>query len=195
MEDIYLVPNKIKPFNLNVKNIYLNDIFSIYPKEKEEIIKDICMRNYDNNNLRYDVIHLGEVIEKIKDELPSASINFLKADDVIIYFKSNKKDRTKYLRVLVVSVIILMGSIMGIMNFHADVNMYESQYKMVSILTKNANKYLPYFKIPYSLGIGIGVALFFNKFIPTYSKDEPSPMDLKMYSLNKEIENQLKGRD
>lgn len=195
MEDIYLVPNKIKPFNLNVKNIYLNDIFSIYPKEKEEIIKDICMRNYDNNNLRYDVIHLGEVIEKIKDELPSASINFLKADDVIIYFKSNKKDRTKYLRVLVVSIIILMGSIMGIMNFHADVNMYESQYKMVSILTKNANKYLPYFKIPYSLGIGIGVALFFNKFIPTYSKDEPSPMDLKMYSLNKEIENQLKGRD
>ena len=195
MEDIYLVPNKIKPFNLNVKNIYLNDIFSIYPKEKEEIIKDICMRNYDDNNLRYDVIHLGEVIEKIKDELPSASINFLKADDVIIYFKSNKKDRTKYLRVLVVSVIILMGSIMGIMNFHADVNMYESQYKMVSILTKNANKYLPYFKIPYSLGIGIGVALFFNKFIPTYSKDEPSPMDLKMYSLNKEIENQLKGRD
>lgn len=195
MEDIYLVPNKIKPFNLNVKNIYLNDIFSIYPKEKEEIIKDICMRNYDNNNLRYDVIHLGEVIEKIKDELPSASINFLKPDDVIIYFKSNKKDRTKYLRVLVVSIIILMGSIMGIMNFHADVNMYESQYKMVSILTKNANKYLPYFKIPYSLGIGIGVALFFNKFIPTYSKDEPSPMDLKMYSLNKEIENQLKGRD
>lgn len=195
MEDIYLVPNKIKPFNLNVKNIYLNDIFSIYPKEKEEIIKDICMRNYDNNNLRYDVIHLGEVIEKIKDELPSASINFLKADDVIIYFKSNKKDRTKYLRVLVVSIIILMGSIMGIMNFHADVNMYDSQYKMVSILTKNANKYLPYFKIPYSLGIGIGVALFFNKFIPTYSKDEPSPMDLKMYSLNKEIENQLKGRD
>ena len=195
MEDIYLVPNKIKPFNLNVKNIYLNDIFSIYPKEKEEIIKDICMRNYDDNNLRYDVIHLGEVIEKIKDELPSASINFLKADDVIIYFKSNKKDRTKYLRVLVVSVIILMGSIMGIMNFHADVNMYDSQYKMVSILTKNANKYLPYFKIPYSLGIGIGVALFFNKFIPTYSKDEPSPMDLKMYSLNKEIENQLKGRD
>lgn len=195
MEDIYLVPNKIKPFNLNVKNIYLNDIFSIYPKEKEEIIKDICMRNYDNNNLRYDVIHLGEVIEKIKDELPSASINFLKPDDVIIYFKSNKRDRTKYLRVLVVSIIILMGSIMGIMNFHADVNMYESQYKMVSILTKNANKYLPYFKIPYSLGIGIGVALFFNKFIPTYSKDEPSPMDLKMYSLNKEIENQLKGRD
>lgn len=195
MEDIYLVPNKIKPFNLNVKNIYLNDIFSIYPKEKEEIIKDICMRNYDNNNLRYDVIHLGEVIEKIKDELPSASINFLKPDDVIIYFKSNKKDRTKYLRVLVVSIIILMGSIMGIMNFHADVNMYDSQYKMVSILTKNANKYLPYFKIPYSLGIGIGVALFFNKFIPTYSKDEPSPMDLKMYSLNKEIENQLKGRD
>lgn len=194
MEDIYLVPNKIKPFNLNVKNIYLSDIFSIYPKEKEEMIKNICLRSYKDNKLRYDVIHLGEVIEKINSKLPLATINFLKTDDVVVFFENGKKDRTKYLRVSIVSIVILMGSIMGIMNFHADVNMYESQYKIVSVLTRNANKYLPYFKIPYSLGIGIGVALFFNKFIPTYSKDEPSPMDLKMSSLNKEIENQLRGR-
>jgi len=36
--------------------------------------------------------------------------------------------------------------------------------------------------------------LFFNKFIPTYSKGEPSPLDLKMVSLNKEIEDQLRKK-
>ena len=195
MEDIYLIPLRLKPFNLTIESIYLKDIYCIYPKEYAKKIGNICIRHYENKDSNYDVIHIGEVIDKVKKIISTAHITFLKTDDVIIFFDSNKKDRTKYLRVLLVSIVVLMGSIMGIMNFHADVNMYESQYKMVSILTKNANKYLPYFKIPYSLGIGIGVALFFNKFIPTYSKDEPSPMDLKMYSLNKEIENQLKGRD
>lgn len=195
MDDIYLIPKKVKPFNVNIKNIYLKDIYAVYPKNKESLLDNIILRNYKNNNLRYDVIHLGEVIEKINEKLPMVKINFLKADDTVIFFDSCKKDRTKYIRVAIVSIVVLMGSVMGIMNFHADVNMYASQYKIVDVLTRDSKKYLPYFQIPYSIGIGVGVALFFNKFIPTYSKYEPSPMELKMISLNKEIENQLRGKD
>lgn len=195
MDDIYLIPKKVKPFNVNIKNIYLKDIYAVYPKNRESLLNNIILRNYKDNNLRYDVIHLGEVIEKINGEFPMVKINFLKADDTVIFFENYKKDRTKYIRVALVSIVVLMGSVMGIMNFHADVNMYASQYKMVDVLTRDAKRYLPYFQIPYSIGIGVGVALFFNKFIPTYTKYEPSPMELKMISLNKEIENQLRGKD
>ena len=195
MDDIYLIPTKVKPFNVNIKNIYLKDIYAVYPKNRESLLNNIILRNYKDNNLRYDVIHLGEVIEKINGEFPMVKINFLKADDTVIFFENYKKDKTKYIRVAIVSIVVLMGSVMGIMNFHADVNMYASQYKMVDVLTRDAKRYLPYFQIPYSIGIGVGVALFFNKFIPTYTKYEPSPMELKMISLNKEIENQLRGKD
>lgn len=194
MDDIYLIPKKLKPFNLNLEKIYIKDIYDIYPKDKELILGDICLREYKDNDLKYDVIHLGEVIEKINDKLSQTSIHFLKTEDIVVFFEKYTKDRTKYIRVAIVSIIVLMGSIMGIMNFHADVNMYESQYKMVEVITKDAKRYLPYFQTPYSIGIGIGVAMFFNKFIPNYSKHEPSPMELKMVSLNKEIENQLRGK-
>ena len=169
MEDIYLIPIRLKPLNFTIQNIYLKDIYYIYPKEYEEKIGNICIRTYKEKDSNYDVIHIGEVIDKIKEKLSTAHITFLKTDDVVIFFNENKKDRTKYLRVLLVSIVVLMGSIMGIMNFHADVNMIHSQ------------------------SIGVGVALFFNKFIPTYAKNEPSPLDLKMKSLNKEIENELRN--
>lgn len=195
MIDIYLVPRKLKAFNIKKKNIYIKDVYCVYPSEYEEKLKDICLRSYDDNDLKYDVIHLGEVINLIKAKLPKSHINFLKSEDIIIFFDDCKKDRTKYLRVIIVSLVVLMGSIMGIMNFHADVNMRESQLKMVDVITGDGKKYLSYFQIPYSIGIGIGVALFFNKFIPTYAKNEPSPMDLKMSSLNKEISNQLRDKD
>ena len=192
MEDIYLIPIRLKPLNFTIQNIYLKDIYYIYPKEYEEKIGNICIRTYKEKDSNYDVIHIGEVIDKIKEKLSTAHITFLKTDDVVIFFNENKKDRTKYLRVLLVSIVVLMGSIMGIMNFHADVNMIHSQSTMVNALNKNPKKYLPYFQIPYSIGIGVGVALFFltNLFLHM-QKNEPSPLDLKMKSLNKEIENEL----
>lgn len=194
MEEIYLIPKKTEPFNINNKKIYLNDIFCIYPQKQEDKINNILLREYSDYKSRYDVIHVGEVIEAIKKVDSDRHINFLRTDDVVIYFDNGKKDSTKYLRVFIVSIIVLMGSIMGIMNFHADVNMDKSQLKMVTSISENPQKYLPYFQIPYSIGIGIGVAIFFNKFIPTYAKDEPSPLDLRISSLNKEIENQIRHR-
>lgn len=194
MEEIYLIPKKIEPFNIKKQSIYLKDIYCVYPEKYEDKISNIILRNYDNNSSKYDVIHLGEVIESIKKLDSSTHINFLKKDDIVIYFDHGKKDRSKYLRVFLVSIIVLMGSIMGIMNFHADVNMDKSQLKMVTTIAKDPVEYLPYFQIPYSIGIGLGVAIFFNKFIPTYAKDEPSPLDLRMCSLNKEVENQLRNK-
>lgn len=194
MKEIYLMQKNKNMFHISTKNLYLGDIYEVYPSEYEKVIKDILIRNYTKIEEAYDVIHLGEVIQKINDFDKSFNITFLKPDDVIIYFDSNKKDKTKYLRVFVTAVVVFIGSIMGIMNFHADVDMISSQSNMVNAITNDANKYLPFFQIPYTIGIGIGVALFFNKFIPNYSKNEPSPLDLRMSSLNREIEGQLKAQ-
>ena len=78
---------------------------------------------------------------------------------------------------ILVSIVVLMGSIMGIMNFHADVNMIHSQSTMVNALTKNPKKYLPYFQIPYSIGIGVGAVSYthlitLNKKVCMYLLDQ-----------------------
>lgn len=192
MKDIYLIPKKENIFHISTKKLYLTDIYEVYPSIYKKDIKNILIRTYEKNEEKYDVIHLGEVIDKIQLNNDKFNVVFLKLDDIIIYFDFGKKDKTKYIRVLITSLVVFIGSIMGIMNFHADVNMIHSQTNMVSAITKNPTKYLPYFQVPYTIGIGIGVSLFFNKFIPNFSKDEPSPLDLKMTSLNKEIEGHLK---
>ena len=94
MEDIYLIPIRLKPLNFTIQNIYLKDIYYIYPKEYEEKIGNICIRTYKEKDSNYDVIHIGEVIDKIKEKLSTAHITFLKTDDVVIFFNENKKDRT-----------------------------------------------------------------------------------------------------
>ena len=82
MEDIYLIPIRLKPLNFTIQNIYLKDIYYIYPKEYEEKIGNICIRTYKEKDSNYDVIHIGEVIDKIKEKLSTAHITFLKTDDI-----------------------------------------------------------------------------------------------------------------
>ena len=90
MEDIYLIPIRLKPLNFTIQNIYLKDIYYIYPKEYEEKIGNICIRTYKEKDSNYDVIHIGEVIDKIKEKLSTAHITFLKTDDVVIFFNERK---------------------------------------------------------------------------------------------------------
>ena len=50
MEDIYLIPLRLKPFNLTIESIYLKDIYCIYPKEYAKKIGNICIRYYENKD-------------------------------------------------------------------------------------------------------------------------------------------------
>jgi stage V sporulation protein AA len=195
MKEIYLIPKGKINFSRDKNEIYLDDIYNIYPKEIKNDTTNIILKRYKNIDIEYDVLHVGEVIQSIKDIYPDMNINLLVVDDIIINFESIKKDNTKILRVILVTIVVLMGSIMAIMNFHSDVNMADSQKIIVEVLTGKPDKYLPYFQIFYSIGIGVGVALFFNRIIPNYSKQEPSPLDLKAQSLTLEIENQLKKQN
>ena len=47
MEDIYLIPIRLKPLNFTIQNIYLKDIYYIYPKEYEE---KMCGNDVNRNN-------------------------------------------------------------------------------------------------------------------------------------------------
>lgn len=112
----------------------------------------------------------------------------------MVHFKENKKDKTILIRVALVCIILFLGAAMAIINFHADVDMKKSHATLLRIITGKGNENLLFLQIPYSLGIGIGVAVFYNKLIPNYSKSEPSPLELEVDSFRKEIERHMINR-
>ena len=64
MEDIYLIPIRLKPLNFTIQNIYLKDIYYIYPKEYEEKIGNICIRTYKEKDSNYYKVLIKEYGEK-----------------------------------------------------------------------------------------------------------------------------------
>ncbi|CAH2212448.1 stage V sporulation protein AA [Tepidibacter aestuarii] len=186
--EIYLKPKKHLKFKKDIKDLYLKDLFHIYPSQNEDLVKDIIVAHVNGVSKDYEVIELGDVISRINSQNSYVKVNFLELNDLLIHFDNPKKDNMLFIRVLFVCIVLFLGSGMAIINFHSDVNMNTSQKTILRILTGSETENLLLFQIAYSLGIGAGVAVFYNKVIPNFSKSEPSPLELEVSTFKNEVQ-------
>ncbi|GAB4073536.1 stage V sporulation protein SpoVAA [Barrientosiimonas marina] len=88
-------------------------------------------------------------------------------------------------------LILFIGAAMTIMNFHYDVSMQEVQQKLHYLLTGEVNAYPLWMQIPYSLGIGAGMLLFFNHWFQKRFNEEPSPLEVEIFNYQQEMDQYL----
>ncbi|MCR1897798.1 stage V sporulation protein AA [Irregularibacter muris] len=193
---IYLQPKE----KLNIiqgTSIYVEDICEIIGEAKLiEKVKniEILQGTYEKTVF---VVSLVMVLDKIRNSFPELYIYVLNEKDILIQVEETKNIKTtifEKIKIVLVCLLLLIGAGVTMMNFHADVNMVEAQknfYKMVT--GKNVEKPL-WIAIPYSLGIGIGMMVFFNHLSPKKRKtDQPSPLDLEMDSYQNNIDDFMRN--
>jgi stage V sporulation protein AA len=78
---------------------------------------------------------------------------------------------------------------MAIMNFHDDVSMRTVQEKIYTIITAKKDPKPLLFQIPYSIGLGLGMILFFNHFFQKKLNDEPSPLEVEIFNYQMDLDN------
>ncbi|MCT4593316.1 MAG: stage V sporulation protein AA [Anaeromicrobium sp.] len=145
----------------------------------------------------YEVISPTEVANKILKNIPHMDIHFIDDEQVLINVVKKKKKESKILlllRVLIVIIILAIGESLAIMNFHEDIGMKNVHMRVYEILTGVREKRPLIIQIPYSLGIGVGMLLFFNKIVPNKYGSDPSPMEVEMSSYRKKVNNFMRSK-
>lgn len=187
-KEIYLQPKEKVTVKPN-QALTIGDLCEILGEEAIiGQIKDISMLedSYDRNLF---IITLFSIMQEIKKRFPQIAIYVLGECDILIeVVDENEKStlKSKFLgifKITLVCFLLFIGGAVAIMNFHADVNMLEVQKNFYKFITGNEMENPLWIAIPYSLGIGIGMVLFFNHISPKKRKsNQPSPLDLELYS-------------
>jgi stage V sporulation protein AA len=141
----------------------------------------------------YIVVSILTVIEKMKEIYPALTIIPVGESELLVKIeKATKQNKSiiLYLKIALVASILFVGTGLAIMNFHADVNMGEAHRVLYKLITGTDEKRPLILQIPYSLGIGLGMMLFFNHFFPKHS-NEPSPMEVEMYLYKQNMDEYL----
>lgn len=168
--------------------IHLNDVALIIAPESILVqlqkLKVYQVTKVDKNFIVLDSMHLLKEIMKITKEL---EIQIIGPTQTIIEVITEKKKVSKPI-FLLVWLILFIGSGFTIMNFHEDVSMQIVHQKLVFLLTGLEDTSPLVFQIPYSIGLGLGMILFFNHVFKKKINEEPSPLEVEIFNYQQAID-------
>ncbi|MEX2462113.1 MAG: stage V sporulation protein AA [Paenibacillaceae bacterium] len=131
----------------------------------------------DGNLILIDMLM---VIRSIHQVFPVIQIEGFGEPHVLIEIKS-VKTRPHFIILALVWLLLFVGSGLTILNFHADVSMLEVHQRIYELLTGKRLEHPYFLQIPYSIGIGLGMVLFFNHVFKKKFSEEPSPLEVEMF--------------
>jgi stage V sporulation protein AA len=138
----------------------------------------------DKNIVIIDVMKVVRAMLQVDDSLDVQTVGPSQTIIEVVYEK--RRFSTAYF--LLIWLLLFVGSAMAIMNFHEDVSMQQVHQHLYEMITgKKVDKPL-LLQIPYSLGLGIGMILFFNHVFRKRINEEPSPLEVEMFNYQQSID-------
>ncbi|WP_110111209.1 stage V sporulation protein AA [Bacillus sp. CGMCC 1.16541] len=155
-------------------------------KIKQEIENTVIHRiNMSDKNIV--IIDIMKVIQRLNHQIDNLTIQTVGPSQTIVEVVYKK---TSYSFPLFVAVWLLLfiGASLAIMNFHEDVSMREVHQKIFYMLTGIRDEKPLLLQIPYSIGLGLGMVLFFNHLFRKRINEEPSPLEVEMFNYQQDLD-------
>lgn len=74
------------------------------------------------------------------------------------------------------------------MNFHEDVSMQSVHQRVYKMITGKEIEKPLIFQIPYSVGLGLGMVIFFNHVFKKRLNEEPSPLEVEVFNYQQSLD-------
>ncbi|ENQ3104445.1 stage V sporulation protein AA [Bacillus sp. 491mf] len=133
------------------------------------------------------VIDVMKVIQSIRQYSSSLEINLLGSAQTIVEIVYEKKQVNPVFFGMV-WLLLFVGAALAIIYFHEDVSMQQVHQRLYYMITGESNKKPLLFQIPYSLGLGLGMILFFNHVFQKRINEEPSPLEVEMFQYQQSLD-------
>jgi stage V sporulation protein AA len=171
------------------EKIFLKDIAQIIAPETDlSPLQNMLVYQVSEKDKNIVIIDVMKVINLITGSFAEMEIQTIGPAQTIIEVMITQKGVSLPF-FLLIWFLLFFGSAMAIMNFHDDVSMKSVQEKLYTIITGIKDPKPLLFQIPYSLGLGIGMILFFNHVFQKRINEEPSPLEVEMFNYQMDIDN------
>lgn len=139
------------------------------------------------------VFSIIDVMDAVQKEFPSAEIQNLGEADFILTVEQKAKPSGafQWLKTCLVCVMTFFGAAFSIMAFNNDVGITELFGQIYMLFTGRASDGFTVLEISYSIGLGIGILVYFNHFGKRKITADPTPLEVEMRTYEDEINDTL----
>ena len=132
----------------------------------------------------HQVVSALTLVRAIRAQEGEAQINLMGATATVVEPVISAPTRLAWLRTVLACAVLFVGSGLAIMNFHADVDMPKVQSAIYRVIVGESPARAYIMQIPYSLGVGAGILLFFRG---AGRIREPGPLQLETDAYQRRI--------
>ena len=192
-ETLYLKIDK----NVQVhdKTVFLKDIaqISCSSKELENRIRLVKIPKAAGEGPGRHAMSVMEFIAVIQKEFPEVEINNIGEADFIV---TKEKERQPpawigWIKTVFVSAIAFAGAAFTIMTFNNDVDLPKLFGQLFFQFTGQESDGFTILELSYSIGVGLGILVFFNHFSGRKLTADPTPMEVEMRLYEDDVDKTL----
>lgn len=148
--------------------------------ELEQAVSGLVLHQPEEKDGSLLLVDMMQVVRLVKGLNPSVRVEHFGEPHTIVEVADRERKRHP-LMIAAVWLLLFLGSGLAIMNFHEDVSMPEVHLRIYELLTGRRPDHPYWLQIPYSIGIGAGMILFFNHWFKRKFNEEPSPLEVEMF--------------
>lgn len=175
--------------------VCLKDIAKVYAADAHVTakIKAIKVCTFTREGPERQVISILRVIEMIEAACPQATVSNLGAADILMEWVKvrKKKQPLQAIKILTAGGVSFFGTAFTIMAFHNDIsigNIFRQVYEM--IMGQAADGYTV-LEVSYSVGLGLGIIIFFNHIGGRRITKDPTPIEVAMRKYEEDVNKAL----
>ncbi|MDM5156261.1 stage V sporulation protein AA [Bacillus sp. DX1.1] len=154
----------------------------VVEKIKKQLVYKITQR--DKTHV---VIDAMKVIQMIQQTTQHVQINLFGPAQTLVEIVYEKKKVNPFF-FAIVWILLFIGAALAIIYFHEDVSMQQVHQRLYYMVTGEFSNKPLLFQIPYSLGLGLGMILFFNHVFQKRINEEPSPLEVEMFQYQQSLD-------
>lgn len=155
-------------------------------------VKQITLHNFPRKNQKsqMEFFSVLKVIELIHEKYPNVQVESIGEQDFIVEYLSGLPSPKwiGYVKLAVLCVIIFFGSAFTIMAFNNDVSVTGVFERFYQQLVGAEKPMISQLEISYSVGIAIGILVFFNHVGKRKFSTDPTPIQVEVTKFKQDMD-------
>ncbi|MDE5907823.1 MAG: stage V sporulation protein AA [Lachnospiraceae bacterium] len=165
-------------------HVCVKDIASVYCADKTICAKakSLKIHQFHENEKKRQVISVLKVIELIESECPGVSVENLGENATLIELinVNRHKGALQWLKMVFVAAISFFGTGFTIMAFHNDISINKIFSRIYELIMGYPADGYSILEVSYSIGLAVGIILFFNHIGGRRITKDPTPIEVEM---------------
>ena len=177
---------------VQVADVFLKDVGSLQCADRTVAakLKSLKVKHFQKDKQRRCVIGSVRLISLMEKACPDIQVQWLGEPDVLVEWVDvdKRKGWQQWGKIVLVCLVSLCGTAFTIMAYHNDIGInevFEEVYRLVMNREPQGPNVL---EISYSVGLALGIIVFYNHIGGRRLTKDPTPIEVAMYNYEYDVD-------